>query len=96
MSKDVEQLAEELAELAARIEAKVKEFDEQGVLHGPPRKAAASLKMQQERAAPKAASGPVNAASAIADELTANIGILKDTFEHRTESIYAVSERKTK
>ena len=94
MSKEMDQIASALADLGKRIDAKVKELGEQGILHGPAREAAANLKMQHERARAKAASGHVTAAGAVADDLTADIETLKDTFEHWMASIDADSERK--
>ncbi len=93
MSNDIEQFRKELADLGARISAKINEFHKQGVLHGAARQEAAELQMQHARVSTAVAGEHVSVGGAIADELKTDAEILKHTFDRWVAQIDKSSER---
>lgn len=81
MSDDIERFRRELAELGARIDAKIKELHEQGVLHGRARQKAAELQIQHARLSRVASADHFTVGGAISDELAIDAEILRHTFE---------------
>ncbi len=92
MANDIEQFRKHLADLGARIDAKIEEFAKQGVLHGAARQEAAELQIQHARVS-TAASGHVSVGTAIADELATDAEILKHSFDRWVAQIDKDSER---
>jgi hypothetical protein len=93
MANDIDQFREELAELGARIDAKIEEFHKQGVLHGAARQQAAELQIQHARASRAASAAHVTVAGAISDELATDAEILRHTFERWVAQIDRASEQ---
>lgn len=93
MPDDIDRFRRELAELGARIDAKVKEFHEQGVLHGAARQEAAELKIAHARVSRAASAHHFTVAGAISDELATDAEILRHTFERWVAQIDRASEQ---
>jgi hypothetical protein len=93
MSSDIEQFRKELAELGARIDAKVEEFVKQGVLRGAARQEAAELQIRHARVSKAASGNHFTVAGAISDELATDTEILKHTFDRWVAHIDRASER---
>jgi hypothetical protein len=93
MSRDIDTFRRDLAEFGTRLEAKVAEFREQGVLHGAARQKAAELQIEHARISRAAASGHLTVAGAITQELATDTKILNHTFDRWVAQIDRESER---
>ena len=93
MSNDIDQFRKELAELGARINAKIEEFHRQGVLHGAARQEAAEFQIQHARISKKAEGDHITIEGAITNELANDVEILKHSFDRWIARIDKSSER---
>jgi hypothetical protein len=93
MSRDADQFRKQLAELGARIDAKIDEFHKQGVLHGAARQEAAELQDRHARLSKAAAGGKTTLGGEIADELTIDAEIFKHSIERWIARIDKASEK---
>jgi hypothetical protein len=94
MSSDIEQFRKELAELGARIDAKVEELHQQGVLHGAARQQAAEFQIQHARALKAASSDHFTDAGAVNEKLARDAEILRYMFDLWVAQIDRASERR--
>jgi hypothetical protein len=94
MSRDIDQFRRRLAELGARIDAKVEEFRRQGVLHGAARQEAAEFQIRHARISKSATRRHFTVAGAISDELATDAEILKHTFDRWVAQIDRASEQR--
>jgi len=81
MSRDIEQFRKELAKFGMRLEAKIANFREQGVLHGAAREKAAELQIEHAPISRAADGDRFTVAGKIADELATDTEILNHTFD---------------
>ena len=89
MSDEATRLREELAALGARLDAKLAELRQQGLLHGPEREAAADLQIRQAHL--------LGRAGTVSGEIATDVAILKHAFERwlaRTDKASENHERK--
>ena len=94
MSADLEEIRNRLADLGARIEAKVQELRQQGVLHGAARQKAAELQIEHARILNAANAQPRGLRGIIATELATDTEILSHAFERWVAEVDARSERR--
>ena len=92
MSDDIAEFRQRLAELGGRIDAKVEELRTQGVLHGAARQEAAEFQIEHSRVAKKVGEH-IGLAGVIADEITADVEILKHSFERSIARVDKGSEK---
>jgi hypothetical protein len=93
MSAGIEEFRQKLAQLGARIDAKVQELRAQGVLHGAARQKVAELQMQHARVL-KSATEHRGIGGVIAAELATDAEILRHSFELWVAQIDRESESK--
>jgi hypothetical protein len=93
MSSDIEQFRKELAELGARIDAKVEELHKQGVLHGAARQEAAEFQIQHAQISRAASGRHFTGAGAISSALAIDAETLRHTFDLWVAQIDHASER---
>ena len=93
MSRDIDTLRKDLAELGTRLEAKITELREQGVLHGAARQKAAELQIEHALISRAAASGHLTVTGAITEELATDTRILNHTVDRWVARIDRESER---
>ena len=93
MPNEDDGLRQDLAALGARIQAKLSELREQGLLHGPAREEAADLEIRQAHLMRRASGGSI---SRIRDEITVDVEILKHAFERWLARTDGAAEHRTK
>ena len=93
MSVGEEEFRRRLIELGERIDAKIGELRQQGVLHGAARQKAAELQIQHARVLRSVNEHP-SVGGAIADELATDAEILKHTFDRWVAQIDRESEHR--
>ena len=93
MSVGEEEFRRRLIELGERIEAKIRELRQQGVLHGAARQKAAELQIQHARVLRSINEHPRGVGGAIAEELATDAEILKHSFDRWVAQIDRESEQ---
>ena len=94
MSLDSKEFRQRLAELGARIDAKVDAMRQQGILHGAARQKAAELQIQHARVLKSANDQRTSVGGAIAAELATDVEILRHSFDLWVAQIDRESERR--
>jgi hypothetical protein len=94
MSVAIAEIRQRLVQLGARIDAKVRELSEQGVLHGEARKKAVELQIEHARVLKAANAHPPGVRGVIAAELATDAEILSHSFERWVAQIDEESERR--
>ncbi len=94
MSVDIEEIRRRLAELGSRIDAKVRELREQGVLHGEARQRAAELQIEHARILKSATQQPHGLRGVLAAELGTDVEILNHSFDRWVAHVDGESERR--
>lgn len=89
-------LRTELDALGARIESKLRELQQQGILHGAAREEAADLQIQHARLVSAAGAAHVSAGKLIANEISSDVEILKHSFTRWLARVDKASERPPK
>jgi hypothetical protein len=96
MSVAIADIRQRLAELGARIDAKVRELSEQGVLHGEARKRAVELQIEHARVVKSANEHPPGLRGVMAAELATDAEILSHSFDRWVAQIDGESERRSR
>jgi hypothetical protein len=94
MSIGEEEFRRRLIELGERINAKIAELRQQGVLHGAARQKAAELQIQHARVLSSVNKHHRGVGGAIAEELATDVEILNHTFDRWVAQIDRESEHR--
>jgi hypothetical protein len=94
MSVDEEEFRRRLIELGKRIDAKIGEFRQQGVLHGAARQKAAELQIQHAHLLKSVNESHRGVRGVIAEELATDAEILNHTFDRWVAQIDRESEQR--